>query len=70
MIFGKQHRYCSNCGAHHYDDKVCVTHVLSMCCDAKCRDEWELKYTRMILGHGAQEEIANEPGKQPSSTSH
>lgn len=51
--FGKQHRYCPNCGAHHYDDKLSDDHVKSMCCDDACRQEWELKYTRMILGKDA-----------------
>lgn len=51
MFWGKQRRYCPNCGKEHYDTKINMDHVKSMCCDKKCRDEWELKYARMILGH-------------------
>ena len=50
MIWGKQDRYCPNCGKHHYDERLTDKHVLFMCCDEKCRNEWEMKYTRMILG--------------------
>lgn len=51
MFWGKQRRYCPNCGKEHYDTKISTDHVKSMCCDEKCRSEWELKYARMILGH-------------------
>lgn len=54
MKFGKQFRYCPNCGTRHYDDKVSVDHVKSMCCDNTCREEWELKYARMVLGKDAE----------------
>ena len=50
MIFGKQHRYCPNCGAHHYDERVNIRHVLSMCCDDQCREEFERKCALMMLG--------------------
>ena len=53
--FGKQHRYCPNCGAHHYDDKVSDTNVKYMCCNAACRAEWEMKYARMVLRKDAPE---------------
>jgi len=49
-MWGKQNRYCPNCGKHHYDSKISVSHVKSMCCDEKCRTEWEYKYARMVLG--------------------
>ena len=50
MISGKQIRYCPNCGAKHYDQRLEMKHVLSMCCDEECRKEWNLKYARMIVG--------------------
>jgi len=56
MMFGKQHRYCPNCGKHLYDDRISITHVLSMMCDDACRKAWELKYAGMVLGKDAPEQ--------------
>jgi hypothetical protein len=53
MRWGKQHRYCPNCGRHRYDDKISVSHVKSMCCGPACRAEWEMKYARMVLHQDA-----------------
>lgn len=50
FVFGKQTRYCPNCGAKHYDSNIYTNEVVSMCCDFDCREEWEMKYTRVILG--------------------
>lgn len=54
MLFGKQHRYCPNCGKHLYDNMLSM-HVSSMLCSKECRKEWELKYARAILGKSANE---------------
>lgn len=56
MKWGKQTRYCPNCGKKHYDTLVSTNHVLSQCCDSVCRDEWEIKYTRMIMGKDGETE--------------
>jgi hypothetical protein len=50
MIFGKQTRYCPNCGRKLYDSNLEMTRVQSMMCSRECREEWELKYARSILG--------------------
>lgn len=50
---GKQYRFCPNCGRAHYDDAIHMRHVLSMCCDKQCRDQWEYKYASTLLGHSA-----------------
>lgn len=53
MKWGKQYRYCPNCGRARYDGAIRMDHVLSMCCDQQCRDQWERKYAATILGHDA-----------------
>jgi len=55
MIFGKQYYYCANCGTRLYDSTLTMKHVMSMLCSKECRDEYELKYTRMVLGKSADE---------------
>jgi hypothetical protein len=35
-----------------------MDHVKVMCCDDKCREEWELKHAAMILGRDAGEDEA------------
>jgi hypothetical protein len=52
---GSQHRYCPNCGAHHYDTNLVMGHVKSMCCGDACRKQWEIKYARMLLRQSADE---------------
>lgn len=65
MIFGKQHRYCPNCGRHIYDGKVSTTHVQSLMCSDECRNEWSYKYAAMVLGKDADPNW--EPTKEHSS---
>ena len=67
--FGKQHRFCPNCGKHHYDERISVDHVKSMCCDAACRDEWELKYARMVLRKDADPNEVHRHSVQHSTES-
>lgn len=55
MNFGKQNRYCPNCGKHLYDTNLNMTHVKSMMCSAECRQEWEMKHACCILGKEAPE---------------
>lgn len=50
MRWTPQERFCPNCGKRHYDDRLTMSHVKSMCCDADCRVEWEKKYACMLLG--------------------
>lgn len=50
MKWGKQHHYCLNCGKHQYDDRLSMTHVLSLMCSPECLHEWNTKYARKILG--------------------
>jgi predicted nucleic acid-binding Zn ribbon protein len=50
MRFGKQHRHCPNCGRAIYDDCITLDRVLPLMCNDDCRQEWQLKYARMILG--------------------
>lgn len=50
MLFGRQFRYCPNCGKQLYDAVIEMNHVQSMMCSKQCREEWEMKYTRSILG--------------------
>jgi NADH pyrophosphatase NudC (nudix superfamily) len=50
MTFGKQCRFCPNCGQGMYDTALSMNHVQSMMCSDECRKEWELKYARMVLG--------------------
>ena len=52
-LFGKQHRYCPNCGKHLYDDGLSNTHVKSLMCSLECIRQWEWKYTGKILGKDA-----------------
>ena len=56
---GKQNRYCPNCGKHLYDSNVSMNGVQPLMCNKECRDKWEMKYTRSILGK-SDEEIINE----------
>lgn len=49
---GKQHYHCPNCGKALYG-VILMDHVKSLMCGKECRDEWELKYARMILRHDA-----------------
>ena len=56
MKFGKQNRYCPNCGKHMYDEKVgVVSRIPGLMCNKECRDEWEMKETRSIMGKSAEE---------------
>jgi hypothetical protein len=50
MAGGKQYRHCPNCGKLLYDAGLTMGHVKSLMCSNGCREEWELKYARMILG--------------------
>jgi hypothetical protein len=58
-MFGKQHRYCPNCGKHIYDAGLSMKHVQAMQCSDKCREEWSLKYARMVVGQNAEEDNVN-----------
>jgi hypothetical protein len=59
MIFGKQIRHCPNCGQKLYDSNVQMVNVQSLMCGKECRDEWEMKYARSILGKdGSPEPVA------------
>lgn len=67
MNWGNQYRYCPNCGKEHYDTRLTTNHVLSMCCDHECREQWQMKYARMIMGKNAEiktEEAQQEPVNQ------
>jgi len=55
VTFGKQTRFCPNCGKQLYDSKVEVNHVQSMMCSKQCMAEWEIKYARCILGKDGNE---------------
>lgn len=68
-FYGKQHRYCPNCGKHLYDDNVSVNHVRSMMCSDKCRDEWSYKYVGKILGKDAPNETETATEKDPTVSS-
>lgn len=48
-IFSPQTRYCPNCGKQTKDTSLSMHYVLSMMCSERCRQEWEMKYARMIL---------------------
>lgn len=64
--FGKQHRFCPNCGQHLYDDRVGTERVTALCCSKECRDDWELKYARMVLRKDADPmgpKSTREPGE-------
>ena len=50
MIFSPQERFCPNCGERLFDAALNNNHVKSLMCSNVCREEWELKYARMILG--------------------
>jgi uncharacterized protein (UPF0212 family) len=50
MIFAPQTHYCPNCGEKQKSAAISMNHVQSMMCSNACREEWELKYARMILG--------------------
>lgn len=52
--FGKQNRYCPNCGKHVYDSNLTMDHVQSMMCSDECRRQWEFKYAALILGKSAE----------------
>jgi hypothetical protein len=54
-LFGEQHRFCPNCGKALYDTRLTMDHVKSMMCGDACREDWEMKYARMILGKSAEE---------------
>jgi len=56
-FFGKHTRYCPNCGDKLYDEKIEMKHVMSMMCSNECRDEWQIKNTRMILGKSEDETV-------------
>lgn len=49
-LFGKQHHYCPNCGKALYDDRIVMDRAKALCCSNECRDGWEMKYARSILG--------------------
>lgn len=53
-LFGKQYRFCPNCGVKLYDTGISTTHVLSMMCGDACRREWQMKYAAKILGKDAE----------------
>jgi hypothetical protein len=54
MRFGNQHRYCPNCGRAMYDDCITMDRVQPLMCSHDCRQEWELKFARTILGRSAE----------------
>jgi hypothetical protein len=56
MIFGKQHYFCPNCGTKLYDAGITVNVVRAIICSNECREEWEKKYARAILGKSAEVE--------------
>lgn len=49
-LFGKQHRYCPNCGKRLYDTNTGLNAVMPLMCSKECREEYQLKYARSILG--------------------
>jgi NADH pyrophosphatase NudC (nudix superfamily) len=53
---GKQIRFCPNCGTQHFDTLIEMKHVKCMCCNNTCRDEWRIKYDRVILKIDQQEQ--------------
>lgn len=53
MRFGNQNYFCCNCGKPIYDARLSMT-SLNICKDSTCYSEFELKYTRMILGKDAE----------------
>lgn len=55
MNLGKQYYYCINCGIKQYTGNLSMSHVKSMLCSDKCREEYELKYARCILRKDAEE---------------
>jgi len=59
-LFGKQYRFCPNCGKSIYDTGVTTSHVLSMMCSTECRAEWNTKYAAMILGIDAEQQELDE----------
>lgn len=61
MRFGKQTRYCPNCGRKYYDEKLSTNKVLSMCCIEKCLEEWQIKNTRMIMGKDEKPNLSSSP---------
>jgi hypothetical protein len=66
MIFGKQTHYCPNCGTTLYDSNLSMNHILSMCCSDECRTEWNLKYSRFIIGKdGSEPTLFNIPNRNP-----
>lgn len=50
MKFGKQTHYCPNCGKKLYDNSIVMERVQVLQCSAACREAWEIKYTKHILG--------------------
>lgn len=50
MKFGKQEHFCLNCGIIQYDSNLSMDHVLSQMCSDFCREEYRMKYARMIIG--------------------
>jgi hypothetical protein len=52
-LFGKQYRFCPNCGRKIYDGGVNTSHVLSLMCSTECRGAWQTKYAATILGVSA-----------------
>ena len=57
MIWGKQNRYCPNCGKQLYDDRVGMNHVLSLMCGIACIKDWQTKYARKILGKDDEQRL-------------
>ncbi len=55
-LFGNQHRYCPNCGKHLYDNNIQMNHVMSLLCSSECREFWNSKYARCLLGQSASKE--------------
>jgi hypothetical protein len=50
MKSGRQYRFCPNCGKPLFDERITVGHVTSLMCSDRCRDEWKIKYSQMLLG--------------------
>lgn len=57
-LHGNQYHFCSNCGTRLYDSTINMDHTMSLLCSDSCREQWRLKYARMILGKDAPKEEA------------
>ena len=50
MMYSPQGLFCPNCGEQLYGSALNMEHVNSPMCSETCREEWALKYARMLLG--------------------